>query len=34
MEDLMGQTRRVELSHQGKIYILRITRNEKLILTR
>ncbi|MCG3200573.1 MAG: hypothetical protein NFCOHLIN_00429 [Gammaproteobacteria bacterium] len=33
-EDLFGKAREVQLEHRGEIYRLRITRQEKLILTK
>jgi hemin uptake protein HemP len=32
-EDLLGQAREVEIEHQGRIYRLRLTQLNKLILT-
>ena len=34
LQDLMRNAREVEISHEGQIYRLRITRNRKLILTK
>lgn len=33
-EDLFGTAREVQIEHRGEIYRLRITRQEKLILTK
>ena len=34
VRQLMGKKGRVRLEHEGDIYLLRITRNDKLILTK
>ncbi len=34
VRQLVGSNGRIRLEHHGKIYLLRITRNDKLILTR
>ncbi|MDZ7790184.1 MAG: hemin uptake protein HemP [Xanthomonadales bacterium] len=34
VRQLLGETRAVRLAHDGDIYLLRITRNGKLILTK
>ncbi|MDB5797743.1 MAG: hypothetical protein JWP36_1645 [Paucimonas sp.] len=31
--DLLGQLREIEISHEGRIYRLRLTQSNKLILT-
>lgn len=33
-EDLFGSGREIEIEHRGEVYRLRITRQEKLILTK
>ncbi len=33
LQDLMKQTREIEIDHDGKIYRLRLTQSNKLILT-
>jgi len=34
IRQLLGQERCLQLEHAGEIYLLRITRNDKLILTK
>ena len=34
IQEIMQNAREVEISHEGQIYRLRITRNRKLILTK
>jgi hemin uptake protein HemP len=32
--ELLGEERTIEIEHRGEVYTLRITRNERLILTK
>lgn len=34
VRQLLGKNGRIRLEHDGEIYLLRITRNDKLILTK